>query len=99
MRGGKSLETAAREAELTLERSGRLQRRPDGFVPGLGAAQDLLALAFTLPAGASSPRIFEVGGKLALVQVLERRRARRGRDRRRGRDGAQAAARAEAPQR
>jgi len=72
VRAGKSLETAAREAQLTLERSGRLQRRPDGFVPGLGAAQDLLALAFTLPAGASSPRIFEVSGKLALVQVLER---------------------------
>ncbi len=72
VRGGKSLESAAREAQLTLERSGRLQRRPDGFVPGLGAAQDLLALAFTLPAGTSSPRIFEVDGKLALVQVLER---------------------------
>ncbi len=72
VRGGKSLEMAAREAGLTLDRSGRLQRRPDGFVPGLGAAQDLLALAFTLPAGASSPRVFEVGGKLALVQVLER---------------------------
>jgi len=72
VRGGKSLEMAAREAQLTLERSGRLQRRPDGYVPGLGAAQDLLALAFTLPAGASSPRIFEVGGKLALIQVLER---------------------------
>ena len=72
VRGGKSLETAAREAQLTLDRSGSLQRRPDGFVPGLGAAQDLLALAFTLPAGASSPRIFEVGGKLALVQVVAR---------------------------
>ena len=72
VRGGQSLEAAAREAQLTLERTGRLQRRPDGFVPGLGAAQDLLALAFTLPAGTSSPQIFEVGGKLALVQVLER---------------------------
>jgi len=72
IRGGKSLEEAAREAKLTLDRTGRLQRRPDGFVPGLGAAQDLLALAFTLPAGASSPAIFEVDGKLALVQVLER---------------------------
>ena len=72
IRAGKSLETAAREAKLTLDRTGRLQRRPDGYVPGLGAAQDLLALAFTLPAGASSPQIFEVGGKLALIQVLER---------------------------
>jgi peptidyl-prolyl cis-trans isomerase D len=72
VRGGKTLEAAARAEGLTLERTGRLQRRPDGFVPGLGAAQDLLALAFALPAGGSSPRIFEVGDKLALVQVLER---------------------------
>ena len=72
VRGGQSLETAAREAGLTLDRTGRLQRRPDGFVPGLGAAQDLLALAFTLPAGTSSPEIFEVDGKLALIQVIER---------------------------
>ena len=72
IRAGKSLETAAREANLTLDRTGRLQRRPDGYVPGLGAAQDLLAVAFTLPAGTSSPQIFEVGGKLALIQVLER---------------------------
>lgn len=72
IRNGKSLEEAAREQELTLSRTARLQRRPDGFVPGLGAAQDLLALAFTLPAGTSSPQIFEVGGKLVLIQVLER---------------------------
>jgi peptidyl-prolyl cis-trans isomerase D len=72
IREGKSLEEAARDAKLTLARTGSLQRRPDGYVPGLGAAQDLLALAFTLPAGASSPQIFEVGGKLALIQVLER---------------------------
>jgi peptidyl-prolyl cis-trans isomerase D len=72
VRGGQSPEAAAREADLTLERTGRLQRRPDGFVPGLGAAQDLLALAFTLPAGSSSPQIFEVEGKLALIQVTDR---------------------------
>jgi hypothetical protein len=42
------------------------------LLPGLGAAQDLLALAFTLPAGTSSPQIFEVDGKLALMQVTER---------------------------
>jgi len=42
-------------------------------VPGLGAAPDLLAVAFALEPGQSSDRIFEVGEKLALVQVLERR--------------------------
>ena len=72
VRGGASLESACREAGLTLERTDWLRRRPDGFVPGLGAAQDLMAVAFTLEAGQSSPRIFEVGDKLALVQVLER---------------------------
>lgn len=70
---GRSLEQAARGEGLTLERSGWLTRRPDGFVPGLGAAQELLATAFTLEPGQSSQRIFEVGDKLAMVQVLERR--------------------------
>jgi parvulin-like peptidyl-prolyl isomerase len=73
--GGRSLEQAARDRGLTLERSGWLRRRPDGFVPGLGAAQDLIATAFTLSAGESSDRIFEVGDKLALVQVLETKQA------------------------
>jgi peptidyl-prolyl cis-trans isomerase D len=73
MREGRSLEEAARGEDLTLERSGWLRRRPDGFVPGLGAAQELLATAFTLAPGQSSQRIFEVGDKLALVQVLEKR--------------------------
>jgi peptidyl-prolyl cis-trans isomerase D len=72
VRSGESLETAARNEELTLERSGWLTRRPDGYVPGLGAAQDLMAVAFTLETGQSSDRIFEAGERLALVQVLER---------------------------
>ena len=72
VRGGKSVEVAAREADLTLERTNWVKRRPDGFVPGLGAAPDLLATAFTLKPGESSDRIFEVGEQLALVQVLER---------------------------
>ena len=70
--GGQTLEGAAREAGLTLERSGWLKRRPDGFVPGLGAAPELQAVAFTLEPGQSSDRIFEVGDKLALIQLLER---------------------------
>jgi len=73
VRGGKSVEQAARDAGLTLERSGWLRRRPDGYVPGLGAAPELLAVAFALEPGASSDRVFEVDEKLALVQVLDRR--------------------------
>jgi len=72
IRDGQSLESAARAEGLTLERSGWLRRRPDGFVPGLGAAQDLMATAFALEPGQSSDRIFEVGDKLALVQLLGR---------------------------
>jgi hypothetical protein len=73
--GGKSLEDAARDAGLTLERSGWLRRRPDGFVPGLGPSQDLLAAVFTAAPGTSLPKVFESGEKLALVQVLERKTA------------------------
>jgi peptidyl-prolyl cis-trans isomerase D len=69
---GISLEDAARIEGLTLERPAALKRRGDGFVPGLGAAPDLLATAFTLPAGESSNEIFELPGRHVLLQVLER---------------------------
>jgi peptidyl-prolyl cis-trans isomerase D len=72
IRAGQSLEAAAREAEIDVQRSGRLKRRGDGFVPGLGAVPTLLATAFGLEAGQSSPRVFAVEGGLALVQVVER---------------------------
>jgi peptidyl-prolyl cis-trans isomerase D len=72
VRGGQSVEEAARAEGLTLERSGWLRRRPDGFVPGLGAAQDLMIAAFALEPGQSSEQVYEVDGKLALVQVLAR---------------------------
>ena len=75
IRGGSSLEAAAREAGLTLERPDWLQRRPDGYIPALGPAPDLLAVAFTLEPGQSSDRIFEVGNRLALVQVQARQAA------------------------
>jgi peptidyl-prolyl cis-trans isomerase D len=70
--GGQSLENAAREAGLELQRSGWITRRGNGFVPGLGASPELLAAAFTLEPGDSSPRIFEVDERFALVQTLER---------------------------
>lgn len=73
--GGKSLEQAASDADLPLERSGWLRRRPDGYVPGLGAAQELLAVAFSAEVGRSVPRVFEVGDRIALLQVLERKPA------------------------
>lgn len=72
VRGGSSLEDAARAEGLTLQRTGVLRRRPDAFVPGLGPAQDLMAVAFTLEAGQSSDRVFELSDKLAMLQVVER---------------------------
>jgi len=75
IQGGKSLQDAAREAEVPIQRSGWLRRRADGYVPGLGAAQDLLAAAFMIEPGRSLPRVFEVGDRLALLQVLDRKPA------------------------
>ncbi len=69
---GSSLEDAARAEGLTLERPPALRRRPDGFVPGLGAAEALMTAAFTIEAGTSSPEVFEIGGRQVLVQVLDR---------------------------
>lgn len=71
---GRSLEEAARDEGLALERMPAQKRRPDGYVPGLGAAPEILATAFTLEAGESSSRIFELPEKRVLIQVLERHR-------------------------
>ena len=72
VREGRTLEDVTRENELTLERSGWLRRRPDGFVPGLGPAPDALAVAFTMEPGETSQSVFEVGDSLVLLQTLER---------------------------
>ena len=48
-------EDAAREAGLGLERPPALKRRADGFVPGLGAAGEILTASFALPPGQSKP--------------------------------------------
>ena len=49
-----------------------LGRRPDGFVPGLGAAREVLTAAFAVEAGESSPEIYAAGAQRVLIQVLER---------------------------
>lgn len=69
---GQSLEDAARDAELTLERPPGLKRRPDGFIPGLGAAEAVLTAAFALPVGASSSEVFDIDDRRILIQLLER---------------------------
>jgi peptidyl-prolyl cis-trans isomerase D len=75
IQGGKSLEDAASAADLPLERSGWLRRRADGYVPGLGPAPEVLAAAFMNDVGKSLPTVFEIGDRLALVQVIERKPA------------------------
>jgi peptidyl-prolyl cis-trans isomerase D len=73
IRAGQSLEDAARSQELDIERPAAVRRRADGFIPTLGGSQDLLGTVFTLEVDApSSPRIFTVGTRLVLVQLLER---------------------------
>ncbi len=69
---GVSLEDAAREAGLTLERPAALRRRADGFISGLGAAQDVMSAAFGLTAGTSSSEVYDVAGRSILIQVVER---------------------------
>lgn len=70
---GRSLEEAARAQELTLERTPMLGRRPDGFIPGLGAAPDVLNEAFRLDLSSpSSNSVHPLGSKLVLVQLLQR---------------------------
>jgi peptidyl-prolyl cis-trans isomerase D len=74
VRGGKSLVDAAREAGIEILRLDPLRRRPDGYVPQIGVAPDVLAAAFTLTdAAPSDPTVHTVDEQLVLVQLLERK--------------------------
>lgn len=74
VRDGKSLVDAARALDLDIQRPDWITRRPDGFVAGIGAAPELLVEAFALSSEKpTSPRVFEVGGKKVMVELLERR--------------------------
>ncbi len=74
VRGGKSLEEAAQEVKTPAKTSEWLRRRSDGYLPGLGAAPQVVTAAFAAsPDKSSLDRVFEVGDNLVMVQVLERR--------------------------
>ncbi|HTY16788.1 MAG TPA: peptidylprolyl isomerase [Myxococcota bacterium] len=74
VRGGQSLVDAARAAGVAIERPDWVARRPDGQLANLGPAPDVMALAFALtPEKPSSDRVFEVGSKRVLIELLERR--------------------------
>ena len=71
--GGQSLVDAAREREIPILRPPPITRRPDGYVPELGLAPDVMDAVFGQAVG-SDPTVHELpGGKaFALVEVLER---------------------------
>ena len=70
---GQSLENAARSRDLVLERTPLLSRRPDGFVPNLGAAPDVLQEAFALDLEApNGSLVHDLGNQLVLIQLIER---------------------------
>lgn len=74
IRGGESLEGAARAAAIEVKTTEWLQRRRDGYVPGLGAAPEVVTAAFAASTEHPSlDRVFTVGDRLVLIQVLERR--------------------------
>jgi peptidyl-prolyl cis-trans isomerase D len=74
IRGGESLETAAREAGIEVKTTEWLQRRRDGYVPGLGSAPDVVTAAFAATVDKPSlDRVFDVQDKLVLIQLIERR--------------------------
>lgn len=74
LRAGKSLEEAAREASVPTKTSEWIRRRSDGYLPGLGAAPQVVTAAFAAtPDKTSLDRVFEVGDNLVMVQVIERR--------------------------
>jgi peptidyl-prolyl cis-trans isomerase D len=72
IRGGSSLQEAATAEGVVVTQSDRVRRRADGFVPGLGSATELMNTAYTMEAGQSSDRVFNVDGKLVLLQLVDR---------------------------
>jgi peptidyl-prolyl cis-trans isomerase D len=73
VRGGSSLVDAAREQGVSIQRTDPLRRRPDGYLPGIGPAPEVMAAAFALREDRpSDPRVYEVNGAFVLIQLLAR---------------------------
>jgi peptidyl-prolyl cis-trans isomerase D len=74
IREGRSLLDEARKAGLSIERTEPIRRRPDGYVPGLGAVPALVTAAFALTEEQpSSAEILPVqDDQFVLIQLLER---------------------------
>jgi peptidyl-prolyl cis-trans isomerase D len=72
---GRSLVDVAREKGLPILRPDALRRRPDGYVPQIGVAPELVTAAFTLsPEKPSDPTLHPAGEDVfVLIQLLERK--------------------------
>lgn len=72
--GGESLEDAARDLKLPIERTALFHRRPDGFIPDLGDSVEVQTAAFALgKTGATWPHPLAAGNKTVFIQLLERK--------------------------
>ena len=72
---GQSLVDLARKQKLEILRPDALRRRPDGYVPQIGAAPELIAAAFTLTEEKpADPRIHSADENVfVLIELLERK--------------------------
>ncbi len=69
--GGSSLEDAARELQLSIERTGLFGRRGDHYIPTLGPSEEMMEFVFAAKEGDVTP-ITVVEGKRFTAQVAER---------------------------
>ena len=66
---GKSLEDAASDLGVPYQSSASLRRRPDGYLPGIGTSQELMAQAFAMNSeNPRSGRVFKPGTKQVLIE-------------------------------
>jgi peptidyl-prolyl cis-trans isomerase D len=68
---GSSLEEAARELKLSIERTGLFGRRGDHYIPTLGPSEEMMEFVFAAKEGDITP-ITVVEGKRFTAQVAER---------------------------
>jgi peptidyl-prolyl cis-trans isomerase D len=72
---GRSLVDVAREKGLPILRPDAIRRRPDGYVPQIGVAHEVVTAAFTLsPEKPSDPTLHPAGENVfVLIELLERK--------------------------
>lgn len=73
--GGRNLVDVAREQGLPILRPDALRRRPDGYVPQIGVAHEVLTAAFTLSTEKpSDPTLHPAGENVfVLIELLEKK--------------------------